>query len=576
MAALRDEEVHALHALCLTAQASPDAAQRASAEQQLRAYCTLDHVPQLRFLLLSPSTPLHCHGLAACALLSLVTQHWPALALDAKLDLRSSFLQAVQAQAAGNDAQRLDETSRLLCRVSRLGWFDHESFRRVAEELTESAALRGTPQLVGVALRALLALVGEFAGGAEGPQRPQQELRVREGFRAEVLLGIFATAVNTLRSMGEDPSKANTEVCEAALRLMHDCLGFRFAGLSDEDAGSDPPWHPPRPWHEELIKPQTLQLLWDLYETAAPPLSHWCLRCLARLATIAPASFAPGVEYPDFLARLLGPAKAAVTHARGLADAGNHAQLCRLWACCPPSRPLGSLLSVEGWPDQMLRFSIHSLQAWRVTLASHDFLLRWWGTAVRCGAQVQSQAADVCRAWVSSRLEMVRSHILDPGAMADPLESAEAVAEQAAGWAECGALHAGSLGPFLLSHIDRVLHELNGQWPKAKPDAATLRPLHREAAALLYFAGALLARDWPPPGGDGHRACCDLAARVCRLLRDLAAAVVPTPAGVSSPMSPEPISELQLLDGSTSATLAQAVLSALTPVLRCCLRPEAG
>lgn len=59
-----------------------------------------------------------------------------------------------------------------------------------------------------------------------------------------------------------------------------------------------------RPWHEELIKPQTLQLLWDLYETAAPPLSHWCLRCLARLATIAPASFAPGVEYPDFLASL--------------------------------------------------------------------------------------------------------------------------------------------------------------------------------------------------------------------------------------------------------------------------------
>lgn len=37
--------------------------------------------------------------------------------------------------------------------------------------------------------------------------------------------------------------------------------------------------------------------------------------------------------------------------------------------------------------------------------------------------------------------------VRDPGAMADPLESAEAVAEQAAGWAECGALHAGSLGP---------------------------------------------------------------------------------------------------------------------------------
>lgn len=194
---------------------------------------------QLQHILDNSKSPtaqvIACNSLAA-----LVTNHWDNNTIP-HIDIRNYALSFLFSQAGTQTAPGyvVRAMTRLLSRITRLGWLTCEAHRSVLQELNRFYDAGIEHYVMGLQL--MFDLVSEL----DVPATTRRELILKRQFLTMALLKIFKTSIDTLQKletqMIPEPHKA-ASLTDAALHLAIRCLSYDFighAGLSHNSQSAD-------------------------------------------------------------------------------------------------------------------------------------------------------------------------------------------------------------------------------------------------------------------------------------------------------------------------------------------------
>ncbi|KAH6554840.1 hypothetical protein KP509_1Z302800 [Ceratopteris richardii] len=126
------ESLAQLEVLCERLYNSQDSAERTHAESTLQCFSVnTDYITQCQYILNNTSSP-YAQMLASSSLLKQVTNH--SLSLQMRLDIRNYIVSYLGTR--GRELQSFVSTSliQLLCRITKLGWYDDDRFRDIVKE----------------------------------------------------------------------------------------------------------------------------------------------------------------------------------------------------------------------------------------------------------------------------------------------------------------------------------------------------------------------------------------------------------------------------------------------------------
>lgn len=108
---------------------------RADAQAQLLTLqSSAEFIPQCQFIL-DNSTQPYAQLLASSSLESLITQFWNNFTSEQKLELRNYILSFLGANSHTLMDFVVGGLSKLACRITKLGWFDHADHREIVKEV---------------------------------------------------------------------------------------------------------------------------------------------------------------------------------------------------------------------------------------------------------------------------------------------------------------------------------------------------------------------------------------------------------------------------------------------------------
>mmetsp|Transcript_37395 Transcript_37395/g.101259 ORF Transcript_37395/g.101259 Transcript_37395/m.101259 type:complete len:212 (-) Transcript_37395:3071-3706(-) len=188
-------QVESLCDIFYTNQGSPE---WANAQQQiLMLQSSADHIPQCQYIL-DNSKNAYALLLAATALTKLITAHWNNFNAAQHIDIRNYILDYL----ARNGPNLQDFVSKsliqLVCRLTKLGWFDDQQHREIAQEVTKFLTASIDHCVIG--LRILNNLVDELNIPITGRTLTQHR-KTAVSFRDQSLLDIFNVAFNILQQL---------------------------------------------------------------------------------------------------------------------------------------------------------------------------------------------------------------------------------------------------------------------------------------------------------------------------------------------------------------------------------------
>lgn len=407
-----------------------------------------EYIPQCQYIL-DHSQSHYARLVASNSLTELITTHWNNFTVPQRIDIRNYVLSYLANQGPSLQDFVVVSLIKLVCRITKLGWFDDPAHRELADEATKF--LQATVDHCILGLKILNQFVDELNIPTQGRTLTQHR-KTSVSFRDVCLFKVFQLGLTTLKQLqtsaiaSADPRQKSV-IGEQALSLAVRCLNFDFIGTnpdeSTEDVGTI---QAPTSWRPVLQDPATIELLFDFYANTEPPQSSRAMEAVILLCSIRRSLFPTDKDRAAFLGRLMTGIRELLKNQTGLQHMDNYHQFCRLLGRLKANYQLSELVKADGyleWLELASNFTVQSVRNWQYSTNSIHYLLALWGRLVAAvpyvrpdtGARghvqaLEKQVLTVAEAYIESMLGSVETVLRSDGSLDDPLSDDGSLKEQ--------------------------------------------------------------------------------------------------------------------------------------------------
>jgi exportin-7 len=418
-------------------------AERDDAQKQiLQLQSSTEHINTCKGIF-ENSTNAYALVVAANSLEVLMTKFWNNLSAEQKLETRNYIFNFM---ANHTDAENyvIGALSKLLCRVTKLGWFDGTISGELREIVTDAKsflAMSTNHHLV--ALKLLQSLVDEMNTPTTGKTLTYHR-KTAVSFRDLALFPAFMTAIDTLKQIQSGNINVNgnadltQKLTNLAMLLTVTCLSFDFIGTNPEESQEDVGTvQVPSSWQPIVQDTAIMELFFSIYSTSVLPASKLALQALVLLSSTRRSLFVNEKQRTDFLECLMSGIEIIMRTRGGLQEPENYHEFCRLLGRLKTCYQLSELVKIanfQSWLELAGNFTIMSFQSWQHSMNSIHYLLALWGRMVAALPYLRSQdstgQADMLRNCVQQIVEAYTQTMLDSvdvvvqsdGMVDDPLD----------------------------------------------------------------------------------------------------------------------------------------------------------
>ena len=499
-----------------------------------KLFFLLFFLPSLMQTILDNSSSPYAQLFASSSLIKVVTDH--TLAISVRLEMRSYFIEYLTTRGPTLEPFVVTSLVQLLCRMSKLGWFDGDGFRTIVDDgkaLLERGIRDSSQPHYLIGLKILHMGVSEMNSPTPGRTLTQHR-KVAVSFRDQSLYQAFQLALSALHHLHSAGAGADAKLREQAMSLALACLSFDFVGTcvdeSSEDLGTI---QIPSAWRPSIEEPGTLGIFIDFYRASQPPLSNMSLECLVRLASVRRSLFSSETERVAFLARLVSGTRDILAAQVGLQHHNNYHEFCRLLGRLKTNYQLSELVGLEAYPEWInlvASFTVDSLNSWQWASGSVYYLLGLWSRLVSsmpylkgdAPSRLETYVPKITKAYVESRLASVAAvaaAAAGGGAPPeDPLDNEEQLSDQMDSLPYLCRFQYADTAEFLLGLLDPRLAQYQSS-ATAAGDAHALEVLEGQLTWLVHIVGAVIRGRMNSSGADAHEQTDgDLASRVFALV----------------------------------------------------------
>lgn len=470
-------QLASVEAFCDALYVGTDAARRAQAQSQLLTLqSSADFMPQCQYILDNSQQP-YAQLLASTSLETLVTQFWNHFSTDYKVEMRNYVLNYLATHAAVLKDFVVGSLAKLASRITKLGWFDSPEHREIMEEIAKFLQATIDHHIIG--LKILGALVEEMNIPTTGRTLTHHR-KAAVSFRDISLFKAFQMSITTLRHLqnrsisGATPDQEK-KMSHLSLSLSVACLTFDFIGTNPEESAEDVGTvQVPSSWRPVVQDTQTMQLLFDVYNSSEPPRSSQALETLVQLSSVRRSLFTSDVERSVFLQTLMTGIQTIMKSKKGFEHVENYHEFCRLLGRLKASFQLSELVKTTGfvdWINIAVDFTIKSLRNWQFSMNSIHYLLALWGRMVAALPYLRADSTDsqsqaqclrqgvftVVQAYIETMLDSAEVVVASDGDIDDPLEDEGSLKEQMDRLPTLARPHYETVAQFLMSTFESVL-----------------------------------------------------------------------------------------------------------------------
>lgn len=422
--------------------------ERAEAQSRLLSLqSSADYIPQCQYILDHSSSPSQYARLVASnSLTQLVTSHWNNFTVPQRIDIRNYVLAYIANQGPGLQDYVTMSLIKLVCRITKLGWFDDKTHRELADDVTKF--LQATVDHCILGLKILNQLVDELNIPNTGRTLTQHR-KTSVSFRDVCLFKVFQLGLTTLKQLQTRAIVADQaqeqSLGEQALRLTVKCLNFDFIGTNPDESSEDVGTiQAPTSWRSVLQDPSTIELLFEFYKNTSPPRSSKAMEAIILLCSVRRSLFPTDKDRAAHLGRAMTGIRSLLSNQTGFQHQDNYHQFCRLLGRLKANYQLSELVKADGyleWLELASGFTVQSIRNWQYCTNSIHYLLALWGRLVAAVPYVrpdtgvsghaellEKQVLTIVEAYIESMLGSVEL-IYDEG-MDDPLEDDGSLREQ--------------------------------------------------------------------------------------------------------------------------------------------------
>ena len=552
-----DAQLAQVESLCetlYTGQSGAGGAEKITREEAqsrlLSLQSSASFIPQCQYIL-DRSKSQYALLVASNSLTELITTHWNNFTIAQRIDIRNYVL----GYLANNGPTLQDFVTlsliQLVCRITKLGWFDDATHRELTEDVTKF--LQATVDHCVLGLKILNQLVDELNVPTSGGTLTQHR-KTSVSFRDLCLYKVFQLGLTTLRQLqtraiAADP-RQEAILGEQALSLTVRCLNFDFIGTnpdeSTEDVGTI---QAPTNWRPVLQDPATTDLLLDFYANTDPPRSSRAMEAVILICSVRRSLFTSDKEREAFLGRVMTGIRELLKNQTGLQHQENYHQFCRLLGRLKANYQLSELVKTEGyleWLELAASFTTQSVQNWQYSTNSIHYLLALWGRLVAAvpyvrpetGAKGHVQALEnhvlnVVECYVDSMLGSVETVLRSEGALDDPLEDEGSLMEQLDRlpticrfqYSAVASIIVGKFDPLLQKYQELMRHLVSSSTDSAPPNVAQqVAILEGQLTWLTYIIGSIVGgHSWSSSQvGNGEETLdASLSKRVLQLVQGI-------------------------------------------------------
>lgn len=534
-----------VESLCDTLYNATDENARGAAQRQLMSLQTSsDYLPQCQYILSHSANP-YALLLASKSMTTLVTMHWNNFTNQQRLDIRNYVLSYLASHGSMLEDYVITSLTQLLCRITKLGWFDDAAHRDLVDECLKF--LQATVDHYIIGLKILNQLVEELNIPTSGRTLPQHR-KTAVSFRDMCLLRIFQISLTALqqlqlRQVVAATPKQERVMGENALNLCQRCLSYDFIGTNPDEASEDVGTiQVPGTWRDVVTDPTTMTLLFDLYKTTEPPRSSLAMQCVILMSSVRRSLFAKEEDRSRFLQLLMDFLREVLGNQIGLQHQENYHEFCRQLGRLKANYQLSEMVRVEGyieWVELAADFTVKSFEQWQWSTNSIHYLLALWGRLVAAvpyvrpdvGAKNHSQRLSECvqqvvQSYMKSMVDSVETVLLSDGALDDPLDDEGSLKEQLDRLPVIYRFEYSSFAQYALAIFDPILLQyedtiraLSAHSPPAVQQQALV--LEGKLTWLVYIFGAVVGGySWSDAtASDGEET---IDASLCRRVFQLA------------------------------------------------------
>ncbi|KAL9190238.1 hypothetical protein ACHAXT_007449 [Thalassiosira profunda] len=476
-------------------------------------------IPQCQYIL-DRSQSQYALLVASNSLTELITTHWNNFTIAQRIDIRNYVL----GYLANNGPKVQDFVTlsliKLVCRITKLGWFDDKTHRELTEDVTKF--LQATVDHCILGLKILNQLVDELNIPTSGRTLTQHR-KTSVSFRDLCLFKVFQLGLTTLKQLqtgaiSTSDHRQEVVLGEQALGLTVRCLNFDFIGTnpdeSTEDVGTI---QAPTNWRPVLQDPGTIELLLDFYANTEPPRSNKAMEGVILICSVRRSLFPSDKEREAFLGRVMTGIRELLKNQTGLQHQDNYHQFCRLLGRLKANYQLSELVKTEGyleWLELAANFTTQSMRNWQYSTNSIHYLLALWGRLVAAvpyvrpetGAKGHVQALEnhvrqVVECYIESMMGSVETVLRSEGALEDPLEDDGSLMEQMDRLPTIARFQYSSVATILVSKFDPLLkkyQELMGHLVSSSTESAPqdvqqqVAILEGQLTWLTYICGSIV------------------------------------------------------------------------------------
>mmetsp|Transcript_45192 Transcript_45192/g.94800 ORF Transcript_45192/g.94800 Transcript_45192/m.94800 type:complete len:1112 (+) Transcript_45192:332-3667(+) len=508
-------------------------------------------IPQCQYIL-DRSKSQYALLVASNSLTELITSHWNNFTIAQRIDIRNYVL----GYLANNGPTLQDFVTlsliKLVCRITKLGWFDDATHRELTEDVTKF--LQATVDHCILGLKILNQLVDELNIPTSGRTLTQHR-KTSVSFRDLCLFKVFQLGLTTLkqlqtRAISTADHRQEVILGEQALGLTVRCLNFDFIGTnpdeSTEDVGTI---QAPTNWRPVLQDPGTTELLLDFYANTDPPRSNKAMEAVILICSVRRSLFPSDKEREAFLGRVMSGIRELLKNQTGLQHQDNYHQFCRLLGRLKANYQLSELVKTEGyleWLELAASFTTQSIRNWQYSTNSIHYLLALWGRLVAAvpyvrpetGAKGHVQALEnhvlhVVECYIESMLGSVETVLRSEGALEDPLEDDGSLMEQLDRLPTICRFQYSSVANILVEKFDPLLnkyrelmgHLMSSSTENAPPNVAQqVAILEGQLTWLTYIVGSIVGgHSWSSSRiGNGEETLdANLSKRVLQLAQGM-------------------------------------------------------
>jgi hypothetical protein len=171
---------------------------RNEAQQRLLSLqSSAEYIPQCQYIL-DKSTSQYARLVATNSLTELITVHWNSFTIPQRIDIRNYVLGYLANQGPTLQDFVVVALIKLVCRITKLGWFDDPVHRELADDVTKF--LQATVDHCILGLKILNQLVDELNIPTTGRTLTQHR-KTSVSFRDVCLLKVFQLGFTTLKQL---------------------------------------------------------------------------------------------------------------------------------------------------------------------------------------------------------------------------------------------------------------------------------------------------------------------------------------------------------------------------------------